>query len=137
MIVSLLDWQPQWFDEAVLMVRLAFGASLFVHGFRKLGGGVGAFSDQFDLPRFVGGLVVGGQMTCGVFIAVGLAFSWMCMAAAVIAFGGMLMMALRMHTPFIDRGRVGWDYPMMHTLLPLVLMVVGPGAYAAQRLLAW
>ncbi|ABE42311.1 DoxX family protein [Polaromonas sp. JS666] len=120
-------------DLVILATRLTYGASSVFHGYSKLRGGPKQFAAAWGLPPPVAYVVVFTQIICGALFAAGVLTAYAGLGLMMIAAGALGAM-LKRGAPFAAPGKLGWDYPLMHLIVPLVLVVIGPGRYSLQAL---
>jgi putative oxidoreductase len=121
-------------DIALLALRLAIGAGSFVHGCNKLGH-VGRFAHAHGLPLWLAGLATGVQIGGGAALVLGLATPLA--AAGLTVFGAWATRELiwRKREPFAAPGQHSWDAGLMYTVIPLALLLLGPGRLSLDHLL--
>jgi putative oxidoreductase len=126
-------------DLGMLLVRLALGPMLFVHGLNKLAGagGIQGTTRWFDglglrPARLHARLAAATELGAGVFVTVGL-FTGLASTAFV---GLMAVATLTDHRGkgyFIFRG--GWEYTLLIGTVAVGLAAAGPGAWSLDALL--
>jgi len=126
-------------DLGMLLVRLALGPMLFVHGWNKLAGagGIQGTTRWFDglglrPARLHARLAAATELGAGVFVTVGL-FTGLASTAFV---GLMAVATLTDHRGkgyFIFRG--GWEYTLLIGTVAVGLAAAGPGAWSLDALL--
>lgn len=120
-------------DLGKLVLRLALGLLVLLHGIAKLVGGIGFVSgalQQLGLPGAIGYLVYVGEVIAPLLIVFGL---WTRLAALVLA-GNMVVAVLLVHTSQLfalsDTG--GWELELqgMFFFAALALVLLGAGRYS-------
>ncbi len=132
-------------DVGLLILRLAVGSIMFVHGAQKLlgwfdGPGLAGFMGwmaSMHVPAPAAWLALIAEFFGGLGLILGILPR---LAALGIAFD-MLVAILLVHAKvgfFMNWGSVanrgeGWEYPMLLCAAALTLAATGPGAFAIQR----
>lgn len=120
-------------DLGKLVLRLALGLLVLLHGIAKLVGGIGFVSGalhKLGLPGAIGYLVYVGEVIAPLLIVFGL---WTRLAALVLA-GNMVVAVLLVHTSQLfalsDTG--GWELELqgMFFFAALALVLLGAGRYS-------
>lgn len=120
-------------DLGKLVLRLALGLMVLLHGVAKLVGGIGFVTgalQKLGLPGAIGYLVYVGEVIAPLLIVFGL---WTRLAALILA-GNMVVAVLLMHTTQLfslsDTG--GWELELqgMFFFAALVLVLLGAGRYS-------
>ena len=125
-----------WEDWGKLILRLAIGLLLILHGIAKLRNGIGWLSGPlgaFGLPTFVGYGVYIGEIVAPVLLIVG---KWTRLAGLVIAFNmvAAVILARRDAIAKLNQGG-GWDIELEVLFLVggVVIFLLGSGRYAISR----
>lgn len=124
-------------DAALFVVRLALAIPFIFHGasiaFGAFGGpGLHNFSAFTKMPLPVAALVGYGEFLGGL----GVLFGVLTRLASASIFIIMLGAIFIVHLPHgYDVTKQGFEYPLVHLLLAVALMIAGPGAYTALALL--
>lgn len=126
-------------DLGLLIVRLALGPMLFVHGWNKVfgGGGLEGTTGWFEAlglrPAWLHArLAAAAELTAGALMTLGL-FTGLASAAYV---GLMVVAALTDHRGkgyFVFKG--GWEYTLLVAMLAVAVAVLGPGGWSLDRML--
>jgi putative oxidoreductase len=120
-------------DIGKLVLRLALGLMVLLHGIAKLIGGIGFVSGalhKLGLPGAIGYLVYVGEVIAPLLIVFGL---WTRLAALVLA-GNMIVAVLLVHTTQLfalsDTG--GWELELqgMFFFAAIALILLGAGRYS-------
>jgi len=120
-------------DLGKLVLRLALGAMLLLHGIAKLVGGIGFVTgalEKMGLPGAIGYLVYIGEVIAPLLILFGL---WTRLGALIIA-GNMVVAVLLVHTAQLfslsDTG--GWELELqgMFFFGAVALVLLGAGRYS-------
>jgi putative oxidoreductase len=122
-------------DLALLALRLAAGIGSFVHGRNKLGH-VDRFAQSHALPLWLARLATGVQIGGGIALAVGLATPLAALGLTVFGAWATVELIHRKGEPFAAPGRHSWDAGLMYTVVPLAVLLCGPGAYSLDALIA-
>jgi putative oxidoreductase len=122
-------------DLVLLVVRVAAGITLFLHGYQKffLGGKIKGTAGWFESLGMRPGIVHAytaacTEISCGLGFAVGLLTP---LTAA--GFVGILSVATWTHKGRFFIFKDGWEYNVMLALLAILVAVVGPGKYSLDR----
>lgn len=120
-------------DLALLALRLAFGAGCFVHGKNKLGK-VHLFAADHHLPLWLAWVATFVQIAGGVAMILGIGTT--IAAAGLAIFGAWATFELihRKKEPFAAPGKHTWDTGLLYTVIPLAILLAGPGGYSLDRL---
>lgn len=120
-------------DLGKLVLRLALGLMILLHGLAKLTGGIGfvtASLDKLGLPGAIGYLVYVGEVIAPLLIVFGL---WTRLAALILA-GNMIVAVLLVHTAqfFALSDTGGWELELqgMFFFAALALALLGAGRYS-------
>ncbi len=122
---------PAEFDFAFAVLRIALGAMIFVHGYKKVfsGGRLAGAARWFDSMgmrpgRFHAPLAAFTEMGVGVLLIVGL-------FTQIAAAGLIGLMTVAFWTVHRDKGFMitgeGWEYVALIAVMGVVTAVVGPG----------
>jgi putative oxidoreductase len=124
-----------------LLLRLAVGATFFVHGTQKLFGWFGGYGPQgtggffasqgyrYGVPMAVlAGLAEAGG---GVFLALGLLTPLACAAIAIVMLNAIFAVTLK-------RGfLLGSELELMYLVTVVALAAIGPGRFSLDRAIGW
>lgn len=120
-------------DTAKLLLRVALGALILLHGISKIRGGSGFILDTVEkagLPAPFGYLVYVGEVLAPLLVIVGL---WTRAAALVIAIN-MLVAILLVHTGQLLQlsPEGGWALELqgLYLLVPVAIALLGAGRYS-------
>jgi|SRR5688572_14370683 putative oxidoreductase len=125
-----------WDDIGKLVLRVAIGALLFLHGVAKLKSGIGWMAGplaQFGLPAFVGYAVFIGEIIAPVLLLVG---TYTRLAGLVIAVNMLSAIML------VQRGKIGalnqgggWgiELEMLFLLGGVAIFFLGAGKFSLSR----
>lgn len=121
-------------DLGMLLVRLALGPMLVLHGVNKVwgGGGLTGTAGWFESLGLRPGwlharIAAGTEITAGLLVTVGLATG----PAAAAFVGLMTVAALTDHRGkgyFVFKG--GWEYVLLVAIVAVGLAVIGPGGWS-------
>jgi putative oxidoreductase len=124
-------------DLVLLVVRVAAGITLFLHGYQKvfLGGKIKGTAGWFESLGMKPGIVHAytaacTEISCGLGFAVGLLTP---LTAA--GFVGILSVATWTHKGKFFIFKDGWEYNLMLALLAILVAVTGPGKFSLDRAL--
>lgn len=126
-------------DLGLLLVRLAIGPMLFVHGWNKVfgGGGIGGTAGWFESlglrpGRVHAWLAALTEMGAGVLMTLGIVTG-----LASVAFVGLMAVALltdhRGKGYFVFKG--GWEYTALVAMVAIGMAAAGPGAWSLDEVL--
>jgi putative oxidoreductase len=127
--MSLITWRPDSMDFIVLLVRVLFGIACIAHGWGKVTG-IDGFMNKWGLSSPTAWAVAITQTLGGALVILGLAHGWANLALAICGAGITWKLIVDAKEPFTKPGQHSWDMGLMYTLLPLALLVTGPGRYA-------
>ena len=132
-----LALRPTKADAALLIVRLAVGIAFIIHGaelaFGAFGGpGLQGFSGFSHLPLPVAALIAYGEFLGGLGVLFGVLSRIASVGLALIMLGAIFIVHLKNG---FDVTKGGFEYAFVQFLLCAALVVAGPGAYTALRLL--
>lgn len=120
-------------DLGKLVLRLALGLILLLHGIAKLVGGIGFVTgalQKLGLPEAIGYLVYVGEVIAPLLILFGL---WTRLGALIIA-GNMIVAVLLVHTAqfFALNATGGWQLELqgMFFFAAVALVLLGAGRYS-------
>lgn len=120
-------------DTAKLLLRLALGLLILLHGISKIRGGPGFILDVVDkagLPEPFGYLVYVGEVLAPLLVIVGL---WTRAAALVIAIN-MVVAILLVHTGQLlqlsDSGGWALELQGLYLVVPIAIALLGAGRYS-------
>jgi len=122
-------------DLGLLALRLAAGIGSFVHGRNKLGH-IDRFAQAHALPIGLARFATGTQIAGGAALALGLATPLAALALTVFGAWATVELIHRKGEPFAAPGRHSWDAGLLYTVVPLALLLCGPGAYSIDALIA-
>lgn len=121
-------------DLAKLVLRLALGGLILLHGIAKLKNGVGFIEGMLasrGLPGAIAYLVYVGEVLAPVLLLIGL---WT-RAAAFVVLGNMLVALALVHMADLSKlnDTGGWaiELQAMYIAVALALMLLGAGRYSA------
>jgi putative oxidoreductase len=113
---------------AVLILRLFVGCAILLHGYLKLGK-IPAFSAKFDLPVFVGGVVVVSQVVGGGMLLAGFLTRLACLAVGLTMVGAIYKCIARGER-FVDPEHHSWESAGFYLMSVIVISILGPGEYS-------
>ncbi|HBZ05326.1 MAG TPA: GntR family transcriptional regulator [Massilia sp.] len=120
-------------DLGKLVLRLALGLMLLLHGIAKLVGGIGFVTgalQKLGLPEAIGYLVYVGEVIAPLLIVFGL---WTRLGALIVA-GNMIVAVLLVHTAqlFALSATGGWELELqgMFFFAAVALILLGAGRYS-------
>ena len=137
---GLLEVLNPYGSELLLVLRLATGAGLVLHGYPKVKGGrVGAeqWMKSMGIPPFAADLVTVLEFFGGIALIVGL-FTPLVGLFFVVEFGSVILMKTsKMHAKFqsAEQGKTTYEADVLYLLLGLVFLVLGAGAFSLDGLL--
>ena len=123
-------------DTAALLLRMAFGISIFVHGYNKIFGAGGLKSTAkwfakmgMRVPRLQARLAALTELGAGIALVIG--FATPLAAAAVIALMIVAIVVTHRHNGyFIFRPGQGWEYCAAILSAAIVIALIGPGSWS-------
>ena len=124
----------------LLILRVATGGGLAIHGYPKAKGGrvqAGQWMKSMGIPPFTADLVTVLEFVGGIFLVVGL-LAPLVSLFLVIQFGAIsLMKRSKMHAKFIstEQGKPTYEIDVLYMLLALVLLFLGAGPYSLDHLI--
>ena len=133
-MIEALTFKPNDLDAALLLVRLVFGFTCFMHGYGKLANGVVNFAADWQLPMPTAWLVALTQVFGGLSLMAGAATFWAAFALALLGAVVTWLLIFVAKEPFIKPGAHSWHMGLVYTLLPVLLMFTGPGRFSVD---AW
>ena len=123
-------------DSGKLVLRLAVGVLLLLHGIAKLKNGIGWMAGPlgaFGLPPFVGYGAYVGEVVAPLLLIAG---KWTRLAGLVVAFNmlGAIVLVLRDKIATLNQGG-GWaiELEMLFLLGGVALFLLGSGRYSLSR----
>jgi putative oxidoreductase len=128
-------------NTAGLILRLAFGLSIFAHGYNKIfrTGGIGNTAKWFAgvgmrAPKLQAKLAATTELGSGVALVLG--FATPIAAAALIALMIVaIVVAHRNNGYFIFRPGQGWEYCAAIIMAAVVIALLGPGSWSVDSVL--
>jgi len=121
-------------DYAALVLRIGLGAMFLAHGLLKLLvftlPGTAGFFEQVGFPGWAAYIVTFAEIGGGLLLITGFA-----VRAVSIALIPVLLGATLVHFGsgwVFSNPNGGWEYPAFLTLVAVVQVLLGPGAYALQ-----
>jgi putative oxidoreductase len=124
----------------LLILRVATGAGLAIHGYPKAKGGriqAGQWMKSMGIPPFTADLATVLEFAGGMLLVVGL-LTPVVGLFLVLQFGSItLMKKLKMHAKFIntEQGKPTYEIDILYLLLALVFLFLGAGPYSLDHLL--
>jgi putative oxidoreductase len=124
----------------LLILRLAVGGALVVHGYPKAKGGrvqAGQWMNSMGIPPITADMATVLEFLGGIFLIVGFLTPLVGLFFA-IQFGAIsLMKRSKMHAKFIDmeHGKPSYEIDVLYALLALVFLFLGAGTYSLDHLL--
>lgn len=132
---------PNQIDTAALILRLAFGLSIFAHGYNKMfrKNGISGTSKWFGdvgmrAPVIQARLASITEMSSGIALIIG--FATPLAAAGLVALMTVAIMVAHRHNGyFIFRPGQGWEYCASIIVVALVIALLGPGRWSVDAAL--
>jgi len=137
---GLLEVLNPYGAELLLILRLATGAGLALHGYPKAKGGrvqAGQWMKSMGIPPLTADLVTVLEFLGGVFLILGL-LTPLVGLFFVVQFGSIIWVKKsKMHAKFIstEQGKPTYEIDVLYLLLALVFVVLGAGPYSLDHLL--
>ena len=122
------------FDLALLALRLAGGVGSLAHGKNKLGT-VHLFAADHHLPLWLAWVATLVQILGGIALILGIATTIAALALTILGVWATIELVYRKKEPFAAPGKHTWDAGIMYTVIPLAILLSGPGAYSLDRFL--
>jgi putative oxidoreductase len=116
---------------AVLILRVFVGTAILLHGYLKLFK-IPAFSAKFNLPVFVGGVVVLSQVIGGSMLLMGLLTRLACFAVG-LTMAGAIFKCIARGERFVDAEHHSWESAGFYLISLIVIGMLGPGEYSLDR----
>ncbi|QCW99479.1 DoxX family protein [Aggregatimonas sangjinii] len=121
-------------DVVLLVYRIAISmAFLFIHGLKKILNfqeEVQHIPDPFNMGGYTATIIaIFSNVICSIFIAMGLFTRVFALGAFMIPFIGLTI--VHANDPWVVK-----DVPLMYSLAFLVIIVLGPGKYSADRIIS-
>jgi putative oxidoreductase len=128
--------RPSWEEFGKLILRLAVGGLLILHGIAKLKNGIGWMAGPLSavgLPAFVGYGVFVGEIVAPIFLIIG---KWARLAGLVVAFNLLMaiLLVLRDKIFALNQGG-GWaiELEVFFILAGITIFLIGSGRYSASK----
>lgn len=125
------------FNLALLIVRVAVGVTMAMHGINKVKGGLDGVAGWFDSMgmrpgRLHARFAAYGEIAAGLCLAAGLLTSF-----AALGFVG--LMAVAAYTVHLDKGFFildeGWEYVFVLGVVAVTIAMLGPGEWSVDEAL--
>jgi len=124
----------------LLILRLATGGALVIHGYPKAKGGrvqAGQWMKSMGIPPVAADLATVLEFLGGIFLVIGFLTPLVGLFLA-IQFGSIsLMKSSKMHAKFIsmEQGKPTYEIDVLYALLALVFLFLGAGTYSLDHVL--
>jgi putative oxidoreductase len=135
-----LEVLNQYGPELLLILRVALGAGMVLHGYPKAKGGrvqAGQWMKSMGVPPMTADLATVLEVGGGVFLIIGL-LTPLVGLFFVVQFGSIVWMKKsKMHASFIsvEQGKPTYEIDAVYLLLALVFLVLGAGPFSLDGLL--
>jgi putative oxidoreductase len=135
-----LEVLNQYGPELLLILRVALGAGMVLHGYPKAKGGrvqAGQWMKSMGVPPMTADLATVLEVVGGVFLIIGL-LTPLVGLFFVVQFGSIVWMKKsKMHASFIsvEQGKPTYEIDAVYLLLALVFLVLGAGPFSLDGLL--
>jgi putative oxidoreductase len=135
-----LEALNQYGPELLLILRVALGAGMVLHGYPKAKGGrvqAGQWMKSMGVPPMTADLATVLEVVGGVFLIIGL-LTPLVGLFFVVQFGSIVWMKKsKMHASFIsvEQGKPTYEIDAVYLLLALVFLVLGAGPFSLDGLL--
>ncbi len=116
-------------DLALLLLRVVYGVCLFAHGWGKLSQ-IDDLVTLWRVPRPLAWSVTVIQLAGAVALILGALTVPFVLALVVIHAVATWKLINLAHQPFVAPSRHSWSIGVLYTLVPAVVALAGPGAYA-------
>jgi putative oxidoreductase len=122
--------------QGIALLRITSGGFLLTHGLIKLlvftpAGTVGFF-ESIGFPGLLAYPVMAGEIGLGLALVLGFMTRWVALAALPILLGSIIPHA---SNGFLFSGEGGgWEFPVFWSILLVVQVMLGSGAYAVKEL---
>jgi putative oxidoreductase len=134
MMEKLLTWNFEQWDIALLLLRLAVGIGSFVHGAHKIGK-VSFFAASHHLPHWLAHIATWVQIICSVCLVVGFATFPASLGLVIFYIVATQELIVRKKEPFAGADVHTWDIGVMYLVIPLAILLAGPGRYSVDAVL--
>jgi putative oxidoreductase len=137
---GLLEVLGQYGPELLLILRVALGAGMILHGYPKAKGGrvqAGQWMKSMGIPPMTADLATVLEVLGGVFLIIGL-LTPLVGFFFVLEFGSIILMKKsKMHATFtsMEQGKPTYELDALYLLLALVFLVLGAGPFSLDGLL--
>lgn len=116
-------------DLALLVLRLGFAVCVFKHGWGKVHH-IEDLKTYWNVPVPLAWVVAAIQILGAASLALGLLTVPFAIALAVVHAVATWKLVFEAREPFVAPSRHSWSIGLLYTLVPLVLVLSGPGAYS-------
>jgi putative oxidoreductase len=137
---GLLEVLNQYGPELLLILRVAVGAGMVLHGYPKAKGGrvqAGQWMKSMGIPPMTADLVTVLEVVGGVFLIIGF-LTPLVGLFFILEFGSIVgMKKSKMHATFTstEQGKPTYELDALYLLLALVFLVLGAGPFSLDGLL--
>ena len=137
---GLLEVLNPYGPELLLILRIALGAGMVLHGYPKAKGGrvqAGLWMKSMGIHPMTADLATVLEVVGGVFLIIGL-LTPLVGLSFVVEFGSIVWMKKsKMHASFIsvEQGKPTYEIDAVYLLLALVFLVLGAGPFSLDGLL--
>jgi putative oxidoreductase len=137
---GLLEVLNPYGPELLLILRVAFGAGMVLHGYPKAKGGrvqAGQWMKSMGIPPMTADLATVLEVVGGAFLIIGL-LTPLVGLFFVLEFGSIVgMKKSKMHATFtsMEQGKPTYELDALNLLLALVFLVLGAGPFSLDSLL--
>jgi putative oxidoreductase len=130
----LAGWGAAQMDWALLALRLAIGIGSVIHGKNKLGK-VHLFAADHHLPMWLAWIATFVQVLGGIALILGVGSGIAALGLTIFGLWATLELIFRKEEKFAAPGEHTWDAGVMYTVIPLAILLAGPGRYSLDYVL--
>ncbi len=119
-------------DVALLLMRLVVGVGSFVHGKGKVGA-IHLFEADHHLPRWLAWVAAIAQFAGGICFVLGLFTPLAAVALVIFYCYATYVLIYNKNEPFAAPGKHSWDSGLLYLVIPLAILLIGPGRFSLDR----
>lgn len=117
-----------------MLLRVITGAAFVLHGWPKIQNAFAWMGADAGIPGFVQALVALAEFGGGIGLILGLLTPIAALGIACVMLGAIFMVHVPKGDPFVG-GEGSYELPLVYLAVAIVLLLLGPGALALDRLL--
>ena len=122
-------------DLALLLLRIALGLVCIVHGWPKIKNP--GWGKKMGYPWIVSFLIAVGEFFGGLGVLFGAVTQIAAFGPFIVMLGALHLHAIKWKHPFVMKDGKGYEYVFVLTLISLVLILLGAGAYSIDAYLGF